>query len=143
MQTLAEQFGGQVISSEFKEFGYSELKVKTDSILFSNLNNTLNVWMSHGDQVQDLPDNFDLLASSTSAPIAAMQHLTEPIYALQFHPEVTHTDDGKTILNLVVPGENGMEDVFLFDGQQQLVKGEFFTLNNSIISSVLTELFID
>jgi GMP synthase (glutamine-hydrolyzing), N-terminal domain or A subunit len=99
MQTLAEQFGGQVISSEFKEFGYSELKVKTDSILFSNLNNTLNVWMSHGDQVQDLPDNFDLLASSTSAPIAAMQHLTEPIYALQFHPEVTHTDDGKTILD--------------------------------------------
>jgi GMP synthase (glutamine-hydrolysing) len=99
MQTLAEQFGGQVISSEYKEFGYSELKVKTDSILFSNLNNTLNVWMSHGDQVQDLPDNFDLLASSTSAPIAAMQHLTEPIYALQFHPEVTHTDDGKTILD--------------------------------------------
>ena len=99
MQTLAEQFGGQVISSELKEFGYSELKVKTDSILFSNLNNTLNVWMSHGDQVQDLPDNFDLLAASTSAPIAAMQHLTKPIYALQFHPEVTHTDDGKIILD--------------------------------------------
>ena len=70
MQTLAEQFGGQVISSEFKEFGYSELKVKTDCVLFSNLDKTLNVWMSHGDQVQDLPDNFDLVAASTSAPIA-------------------------------------------------------------------------
>jgi len=99
MQTLAEQFGGQVISSEFKEFGYSELKVKTDCVLFSNLDKTLNVWMSHGDQVQDLPDNFELVAASTSAPIAAMQHLTKPIYALQFHPEVTHTEDGKTILD--------------------------------------------
>ena len=99
MQTLAEQFGGQVISSEFKEFGYSELKVKTDCILFSSLDKTLNVWMSHGDQVQDLPDNFDLVAASTSAPIAAMQHSTKPIYALQFHPEVTHTEDGKIILD--------------------------------------------
>ena len=99
MQTLAEQFGGQVISSEFKEFGYSELKVKTNCVLFSNLEKTLNVWMSHGDQVQDLPDNFDLVAASTSAPIAAMQHTTKPIYALQFHPEVTHTEDGKIILD--------------------------------------------
>jgi len=99
MQTLAEQFGGQVISSELKEFGYSELKVKTDCVLFSNLDKTLNVWMSHGDQVQDLPDNFDLVAASTSAPIASMQHSTKPIYALQFHPEVTHTEDGKTILD--------------------------------------------
>ena len=99
MQTLAEQFGGQVISSELKEFGYSELKVKTDCVLFSNLDKTLNVWMSHGDQVQDLPDNFDLVAASTSAPIAAMQHSTKPIYALQFHPEVTHTEDGKIILD--------------------------------------------
>ena len=99
MQTLAEQFGGQVVSSEFKEFGYSELKVKTDCVLFSNLDKTLNVWMSHGDQVQDLPDNFDLVAASTSAPIAAMQHTTKPIYALQFHPEVTHTEDGKIILD--------------------------------------------
>ena len=99
MQTLAEQFGGQVISSEFKEFGYSELKVKTNCVLFSSLDKTLNVWMSHGDQVQDLPDNFDLVAASTSAPIAAMQHSTKPIYALQFHPEVTHTEDGKIILD--------------------------------------------
>ncbi len=99
MQTLAEQFGGQVISSELKEFGYSELSVKSDCVLFSNLEKTLNVWMSHGDQVQDLPDNFDLVAATASAPIAAMQHLTKPIYALQFHPEVTHTDDGKTILD--------------------------------------------
>ena len=73
MQTLAEQMGGQVISSEHKEFGHAEISVKTDSILFSELDKTLNVWMSHGDQVQDIPDDFTLLASTSSAPIAAMQ----------------------------------------------------------------------
>ena len=99
MQTLAEQLGGQVISSEQKEFGYSELTIKADCILFSDLGKTLNVWMSHGDQVQDLPDNFELVAKTATAPIAVMQHLTKPIYALQFHPEVTHTEHGKTILD--------------------------------------------
>ena len=99
MQTLAEQLGGQVISSEQKEFGYSELTITADCILFSNLGKTLNVWMSHGDQVQDLPDNFELVAETASAPIAVMQHSSKPIYALQFHPEVTHTEDGKTVLD--------------------------------------------
>ena len=99
MQTLAEQLGGQVISSEQKEFGYSELTIKADCILFSDLSKKLKVWMSHGDQVQDLPDNFDLIAATATAPIAAMQHSTKPMYALQFHPEVTHTEDGKTILD--------------------------------------------
>ena len=99
MQTLAEQLGGQVISAEQKEFGYSELNITADCILFSELGKTLNVWMSHGDQVQDLPDNFDLVAATSTAPIAAMQHTSKPIYALQFHPEVTHTEDGNTVLD--------------------------------------------
>ena len=99
MQTLAEQMGGQVVSADQKEFGHSELTVTSDSILFSDLDKTLNVWMSHGDQVQDLPDNFELIASTATAPIAAMQHASKPIYALQFHPEVTHTEEGQTVLN--------------------------------------------
>ena len=99
MQTLAEQMGGQVISSDNKEFGHAEVLLKADSLLFKNLEQTLNVWMSHGDQVQDLPDNFSLVASTDSAPIAAMQHQTKPIFALQFHPEVTHTECGKVILD--------------------------------------------
>ena len=99
MQTLAEQMGGQVISSDNKEFGHAEVLLKADSALFKDLEQTLNVWMSHGDQVQDLPDNFSLVASTDSAPIAAMQHQTKPIFALQFHPEVTHTECGKVILD--------------------------------------------
>ena len=82
-----------------RDSGYSELNITGNCILFSDLDKTLNVWMSHGDQVQDLPDNFDLVASTASAPIAAMQHTTKSIFALQFHPEVTHTDDGRTILD--------------------------------------------
>ena len=99
MQTLAEQMGGQVISADQKEFGYAELKINNKSVLFSDLKKSLNVWMSHGDQVQDLPDDFELVASTETAPIAAMQHNSKPIYALQFHPEVTHTEDGKVVLD--------------------------------------------
>ena len=99
MQTLAEQMGGQVISADHKEFGHSELQITKDCILFDGLEKSLNVWMSHGDQVQDLPDNFELVASTATAPIAVMQHESKPIYALQFHPEVTHTEDGQNVLN--------------------------------------------
>jgi GMP synthase (glutamine-hydrolysing) len=98
MQTLAEQMGGHVISVDQKEFGHSALEVVSESIIFKNLNKKINVWMSHGDQVQDLPDDFVLSASTASAPIAAMEHKNLPIYAIQFHPEVTHTDDGQKIL---------------------------------------------
>ena len=99
MQTLAEQMGGHVISSDQKEFGHSKLEIINDSILFKDLDKKINVWMSHGDQVQDLPDEFNLSASTDTAPIAAMEHKTLPIYAIQFHPEVTHTDYGQAILD--------------------------------------------
>ena len=99
MQTLAEQMGGQVISADHKEFGHSELQITKDCILFDGLEKSISVWMSHGDQVQDLPDDFELVASTATAPIAVMQHESKPIYALQFHPEVTHTEDGQNVLN--------------------------------------------
>ena len=99
MQTLAEQMGGHVISADQKEFGHSELNVVSHSILFKGLESKINVWMSHGDQVQDLPDEFNLVASTSTSPIAAMEHNDLPIYAIQFHPEVTHTEYGKDILD--------------------------------------------
>ena len=99
MQTLAEQMGGHVVSVDQKEFGHSELEILNDSKLFNEIDKKLNVWMSHGDQVQDLPDGFKLLASTKTAPIAAMQHETLPYYAIQFHPEVTHTNQGQEVLN--------------------------------------------
>ena len=100
MQTLAEQMGGQVSTSEKKEFGFSELLIEDKSKIFNGLSEDfLNVWMSHGDKVETLPSDFELIASTKSAPIAAMEHSSKSIFALQFHPEVTHTEGGKLILD--------------------------------------------
>jgi GMP synthase (glutamine-hydrolysing) A subunit len=99
MQTLAEQNGGSVRTSSKKEFGYAELKIEHSSKIFDGLDaDNLDVWMSHGDHVSILPDNFILSASTESAPIAAMEHIDKPYYALQFHPEVTHTNKGQKII---------------------------------------------
>ena len=98
MQTLAEQMGGQVMSVDNKEFGHSELEIHVESAILKGSDKKLNVWMSHGDQVQDIPDNFKLIASTSTAPIAVMEHKSLPIYALQFHPEVTHTENGQNII---------------------------------------------
>ena len=100
MQTLAEQFGGQVTQSKTKEFGHAEIKIEQTSALFDGLSSSsiIEVWMSHGDHVTSLPSKFNLIASTSSAPIAAMEHSQKPIYALQFHPEVTHTKIGNMIL---------------------------------------------
>ena len=98
MQTLAEQMGGQVMSVDNKEFGHSELEIHVESAILKGSDKKLNVWMSHGDQVQDIPENFKLIASTSTAPIAVMEHKSLPIYALQFHPEVTHTENGQNII---------------------------------------------
>ena len=99
MQTLAEQLGGQVISAEKKEFGHAKLNLLEESKLFEGISKNTNVWMSHGDQVQDLPDNFKVIASTETAPVAAMQHENKEIFAVQFHPEVTHTDEGIKVID--------------------------------------------
>ena len=100
MQTLAEQFGGQVTTSKTKEFGHAPITLEQASILFDGFEagSSMDVWMSHGDHVSVLPDQFNLIASTPSAPIAAMVHSKKPMYALQFHPEVTHTKEGSIIL---------------------------------------------
>ena len=100
MQTLAEQFGGQVTASKTKEFGHAPITLEQASILFDGFEagSSMDVWMSHGDHVSVLPDQFNLIASTPSAPIAAMVHSKKPMYALQFHPEVTHTKEGSIIL---------------------------------------------
>jgi len=106
MQTMAEQLGGRVASSEKREFGYAQVKVRADSPLLGGIadhlteqgETLLDVWMSHGDKVVGMPEGFELLASSESAPIAAMQDPERQLFGVQFHPEVTHTLQGKRIL---------------------------------------------
>lgn len=104
MQTIANQLGGKVESSGKREFGYAEI-VELQSGIFTGLsdgrNNSgdfLQVWMSHGDKVTQLPVGFEVIARTDSCPIAAMANLERNIYAVQFHPEVTHTKQGTKIL---------------------------------------------
>ena len=102
MQALAQQLGGRVQSSNVREFGHARIRLTKKSRLFDALpsleNGELDVWMSHGDKVIELPKGFEVVASTPSAPIAAMENAARATYAVQFHPEVTHTTDGALII---------------------------------------------
>ncbi|MDQ6995626.1 MAG: glutamine-hydrolyzing GMP synthase [Mariprofundaceae bacterium] len=103
MQTMAEQLGGSVETDHVREFGYAEIISNGDSPLLKGIEDKehgiLDVWMSHGDKVTSLPKGFRVLCSNDSTPIAGMADETRHFYALQFHPEVTHTKQGKAILS--------------------------------------------
>ena len=102
MQAMAEQLGGAVASSDVHEFGPATIRVEPGSSLLEKVNGgkggELPVWMSHGDKVISLPAGFRLAAATDSAPIAAMECPERRLYAVQFHPEVTHTEQGSVIL---------------------------------------------
>lgn len=104
MQMMAFELGGQVHAGTSGEYGHTSCDIIDQSPLFAGINaEKLNVWMSHGDCVKTPPEDFTALARSVHAPIAAMQNTARSLYALQFHPEVTHTDHGSTILkNFVI-----------------------------------------
>lgn len=104
MQALAQQLGGRVTSSGKQEFGYAKVQEKATCALLQGLfdKGEMDVWMSHGDHVTQLPEGFTLVGASEGAPIAAMANDAKKIYALQFHPEVTHTVKGKEILGRFV-----------------------------------------
>jgi GMP synthase (glutamine-hydrolysing) len=105
MQTMAEQLGGQVACSDVREFGYAQIQVHGQSALLADIKDQvdsqgqslLDVWMSHGDKVVQMPEGFALMASTPSCAIAGMYHPEKQLYGVQFHPEVTHTLQGKRI----------------------------------------------
>jgi GMP synthase (glutamine-hydrolysing) len=106
MQTMAAQLGGKVEPSAHREFGYAQVRARGHSRLLREIEDhaspegfgLLDVWMSHGDQVTELPPGFKLIAATDSAPVAGMADEARGFYALQFHPEVTHTRQGRRIL---------------------------------------------
>jgi GMP synthase (glutamine-hydrolysing) len=100
MQALAQELGGLVEASDLREFGHADLTITNDQSLFSGLSSTgvLSVWMSHGDRVTRVPPGFDVIGSSAHAPIAAMADTKRHYYGLQFHPEVTHSEQGTAML---------------------------------------------
>lgn len=106
MQTIAAQLGGAVSGDGHSEFGYAKVRARGHSRLLRDIEDELSpeghglldVWMSHGDQVVQLPPGFSTIASTDNAPIAGMANEQRAIYGLQFHPEVTHTLQGQRIL---------------------------------------------
>ena len=106
MQTMAAQLGGKVEVGDVREFGYAEIITSGDSPLLRDIedreNGALDVWMSHGDKVTALPEGFRVICSNDSTPIAGMADEARHFYALQFHPEVTHTKQGTAMLSRFV-----------------------------------------
>jgi GMP synthase (glutamine-hydrolysing) len=120
MQTMAEQLGGQVVSSNHREFGYAKVRARGHTALLKDIQDEvttegfglLDVWMSHGDKVESMPEGFKLMASSDNAPIAGMADESRQFYGIQFHPEVTHTNQGGQILERFVRKICGCEGLW-------------------------------
>ena len=112
MQTMAHQLGGKVEGGHKREFGFAAVRARGHTALLKDIadfttpegHGMLNVWMSHGDKVTELPPGFKLMASTDSCPIAGMADEERRFYALQFHPEVTHTVQGRALLDRFVLG---------------------------------------
>ncbi|HJT51409.1 MAG TPA: glutamine-hydrolyzing GMP synthase, partial [Nitrosospira sp.] len=110
MQTMAAQLGGAVENSRVREFGYAEVQAKDQSSLLRDIHDRtdtaghsiLDVWMSHGDSVIALPPGFEVMASNAATPLAAIADEARKFYGMQFHPEVTHTLQGKAIIERFV-----------------------------------------
>ncbi|KAF9397810.1 GMP synthase (glutamine-hydrolyzing) [Mortierella sp. AD011] len=110
LQEMSNYFGGKVDACDHREYGPATITILPaagddvqSSMLFEELSNESQVWMSHGDQVTAIPEGFRVIATTNTAPFAAIRHNEKPLFGIQFHPEVTHSVDGKQILkNFVI-----------------------------------------
>ena len=154
MQTMAEQLGGHVRSSAHREFGYAEVSIETSNRLFNGIEvseDSLQVWMSHGDRVEALPEGFAIIGKSDSSPAAAMANEERLFFGLQFHPEVTHTNKGQIIIENFVhqicecgsewtPGniiENDINNIREEIGDDQVLLGLSGGVDSSVVAALL------
>ncbi|WP_024329057.1 glutamine-hydrolyzing GMP synthase [Thioalkalivibrio sp. ALR17-21] len=159
MQTMAAQLGGRVEPSERREFGYAQVRARGHTPLLRNIEDhttpegygMLDVWMSHGDHVTELPQGFRLMASTDSAPIAGMADPDRGFYGVQFHPEVTHTTQGQRILERFIYEICGCEALWTADniiedmaarvreqvGDQRVVLGLSGGVDSSVVGALL------
>ncbi|MFN4148833.1 MAG: glutamine-hydrolyzing GMP synthase, partial [Rhodocyclaceae bacterium] len=159
MQTMAQQLGGKVESSGKREFGYAEMRARGHSRLFDGIQDRTNaeghglleVWMSHGDKVTELPPGFKIIGSSETTPIAAMADETRRFYGVQFHPEVTHTLKGREILarfvrdicgckgDWTMPGyvDEAMRKIREQVGDEEVILGLSGGVDSSVVAALL------
>ncbi len=120
MQTMAAQLGGKVENADHHEYGYAQVRARGHTRLLEEIEDhvsdegygLLDVWMSHGDRVEEMPAGFKLMASTDSAPIAGMADEERQFYGLQFHPEVTHTRQGQRIIERFVHDICGCQNLW-------------------------------
>ena len=110
MQLLAHEYGGKVSKAAAREYGFSKLKVLKGSALFKGISGGVNVWMSHGDEVKKVPPGFHVTARADGSDISAMENPALNLYALQFHPEVHHTEHGVKMLENFARGICGYKE---------------------------------
>jgi GMP synthase (glutamine-hydrolysing) len=158
-QTMAAQLGGEVASADKREFGYARVRMRAHSRLFRDMRDEreadgkeyLHVWMSHGDRVTRLPAGFHVIAETDAAPFAGIADETRGFYGVQFHPEVTHTTQGRTILQRFVhdicgcgalwtPGniiDSMIESVRKQVGDDEVVLGLSGGVDSSVVAALL------
>ncbi|MGI2027337.1 glutamine-hydrolyzing GMP synthase [Endozoicomonas acroporae] len=159
MQTMAEQMGGKVSTSDLREFGYAQVQLEEKVRLFDGIEDhvceggrlALDVWMSHGDKVTAIPEGFVVAASTGSCPIAAMACEEKHYYGVQFHPEVTHTTQGLRILERFVVDIAGCQKLWtpgkIIDdaiarireqvGEQKVLLGLSGGVDSSVVAALL------
>lgn len=153
-QTLCAQLGGSVEQSDEREFGRAMLDIKDRSPLFADIDgDTIQVWMSHGDRVNNLPDGFIVIGTSENAPYAAIADETRRIYGVQFHPEVVHTPDGAQMLKNFTHGiagckgdwsmaafrEKAIADIRAQVGEGRVICGLSGGVDSSVVAVLLHE----
>jgi GMP synthase (glutamine-hydrolysing) len=128
-QLTAKNFGGKVDKSNKREFGRAILNINTHDSLFDNMVNPSQVWMSHSDSITKLPSDFEILATTESIPVAAFRNTNgeNPLYGIQFHPEVYHSIEGKKLLknflvNICKCSQNWTPSSFVHETVEQLKK---------------------
>ena len=99
MQVLIHCLKGKVNRAFKREYGRVSINIRKKSLLFQGMGKKLDVWMSHGDRIERLPEDFNTIADSDNSPHAAIQHSSKPLFGAQFHPEVIHTPRGKEIIS--------------------------------------------
>ncbi len=161
MQTMAAQLGGKVESSPVREFGYARVRARGHTILLKDIQDDTNdeghglldVWMSHGDKVAELPEGFKVMASTDNTPIAGMADEERHFYGVQFHPEVTHTKQGGAILQRFLHEISGCQSLWNMDniaedaihtirekvGQDEVLLGLSGGVDSSVVAALLHE----
>ncbi|MEZ6061760.1 MAG: glutamine-hydrolyzing GMP synthase [Planctomycetaceae bacterium] len=153
MQVVSQTLGGKILPATSREFGRAPCRVKKHHPLFEAIPDTFTAWMSHGDQVDSLAGDFESLATTETCPNAAMRHTQRPIFGLQFHPEVTHTDFGGQLLGNFVHNicgckgtwritsliEQQKENIRTLVGENRVICGLSGGVDSSVVAALISE----